>query len=312
MESLETLFRSSNLQDLDLTGVRLHIHSTSKSKQQPTNNGTLTSNNSKIKESTLERTALPPTLPTKLKKKSSILRIGGLGLPVCPSLSFLRLGGMTVELSKTQVWRSLDILSHLIIPRIDKSKLTHLDISLDKNETSFVLEEKVVLKTLKLVAMNFPKLQTLVIQHWRVRLTNEKSACKEITKILASMECLSQVNCNHSIVTAETGGRRLDATFASCFISALRNLQEFSWSHFDSGVGQILQLGKSVTDNGPRCSQLTLKLDAVPLSILKTLVMVIETKSALSVQYIGNSSITIQQKAKEKSEHLMYKLKRFL
>ncbi|CAG7732749.1 unnamed protein product [Allacma fusca] len=320
LESVQTLFRSTKLQDLDLTGVRVHISSSSKSKSpgNSSNSDKSSAASSLEKKCAKEVKQKEKMASSRLGKKPSISSVMSLGLglkKICPDLSFLRIGGMQVELGKSQVWRSMDIVAQLL-PFVDKGKITHLDVSIDKNDSNFTIEDKVVMKTMKLIGQNFPKLQRLVCQHWRMKLS-EKS-CKELGKYLQGLDSLSGISLDHCVVTCESAGlpnKRIDHLLTSSVLSSVKCLSDFSWANFDPL--QMPQLARALCDHHsvvPTLGGLTVKLDQVPLAAIKLLIsnsLAKNNSSGVVIEYAGNHSVLVK-KLKEKSDHLMHKLKRLL
>jgi len=308
LEMLQSLLRLSKVQDLDLSGVRIHLSSSSRSKRQHTD--TLTSNSSlQKKDLTLERS----TLKSKSSGLGSILSLSSTsqsqssrnpqappGFPLPSSLSFLRIGGLSIELSKSETRKPYDILPHLE----ENYKLTHLDISLDKNDSTAWIEDKVLVKTLKFLTTNIPNLKTLVMQNWRVKVSVEKSTCKEIGRCLQSCHYLSEVNLDNSAILSTETTRRLDASYANAFLSSLKSLTELSWANFE--ISQIPGLTNAL-DQFPS-SNLTIKLDQIPLGALKGFLF---AKTSATVQYVGNHSVLIRR-SKERSDTFMHKLKRLI
>ena len=334
--------RSTSLQDLDLTGVRIHISPTSKSKSPDGKSNGASSTISALlnggKDGIHGDKKHKEKANSKLQigKKSSInsvMSLAGLmsgqgfgsgyvngngGLKFCPDLSYLRIGGMQLEFGKSTVWRSMDILNHLL-PHVDKGKITHLDLRVDKNDTNFTLDDKLVLKTFKLIGQNFPKLQRLVLQHWRMKISEK--TCKEVGKNLQGLVALSSISMDHSTVSCETGSqgsgapsKRIDHIFTSSVLSSVKYLSDFSWANFDPI--QMPQLARALCDHHtvvPTLGGLTVKLESVPLAAIKLLIsnsVAKSNSSGVAIEYAGNHSVLVR-KHKDRGD-LMHKLKRFL
>lgn len=248
------------------------------------------------------------------KEKSSIFNLAFGPKRLAPELSFLRLGGMQLEQRKHAVWKSTDILCNLL-PLLDKGKLTHVDISLDRMTAmdaahpasggQLPLDEKCVMKMFKLLASQVPRLQTLVMQHWRLKVS-EKTA-REFAKFLGSLASLSDINLDNSAVVNENG-RRIDHLIVQSFLGHCKGVSDISWAAFDPG--QLNQLAKVVNDN-IQGNRLTLKLDGIPLSAIKDLVAFSRSYANCQMEYLGNHAVAVHR-TKDKGEHLMQRLRRFL
>jgi len=373
LECLESLFASSSLQDLDLTSVRIHVNQTSstingtfnRSTKSPVPPGTPTTPNappsvssrSNSVTSTLRKSSKDLKLSTNLKPKGSLFFSGStlslgkghshLAPPeqsttekrLCPELGFLRLGGIQVEMRKTkQTWKSHEVIVQLL-PLLDKGKITYLDISLDRHEgplgTQSHLDEKTVLKTFKLVGQHLPRLQSLVLKNWKMRLGNDK-ACKEIGKCLSPLSStlcgLTMDNCaiscdapvassgssnGHSNAGSGSNNspRRVDCTLVSALLMHLKNLSDFSWGLFDSN--QMGLLAKTFCESPCLSSgtgRFQLKLEGVSLPSIKSLLNAATTKpnatSGVNIEYIGNHTVVVF-KSKERNEQFMHRIKRF-
>lgn len=341
LENIEMFLRSTNLQDLDLTGVRIHISPGSKSKSSPDGKSPGASSIASILERRSggdrkqKEKVNSKSLIGKKSSISSVMSLGGLmsgsgfggsgnvngsggGMRFCPNLAYLRIGGMQVEFGKSTVWRSMDVLSYLL-PYVDKGKITHLDLRVDKNDTNFTLDDKIVLKTLKLIGHNFPKLQRLVLQHWRMKISEK--TCKEAGKYLQGLTALSSIIMDNSVVSCETGGtgsgapsKRIDHIFTSALLSSVKYLSDFSWANFDPI--QMPQFARALCEHPsvvPTLGGLTVKLESVPLAAIKLLIsnsLVKSNSSGVLIEYAGNHSVLVR-KHKDRSD-LMHKLKRFL
>ncbi|CAL8090560.1 unnamed protein product [Orchesella dallaii] len=333
MDSLESLFRSTNLQDLDLTGVRVHMSSgtasgtgTTKSQKLNTFPGMILSSNEpskdlsaagdnnkkKGKESKVKQQ--DEILTKKSSTLSSALSLAFGPKRLAPELSFLRLGGMQLEQRKHALWKSTEILCN-ILPLLDKGKLTHVDISLDRMTAmdaahpasggQLPLDEKGVAKMFKIMATQVPRLQSLVMQHWRIKLT-EKNA-KDFAKSLATLGNLSEINLDNAAVTNE-GSKRIDHLVIQSLLIHCKGVNEISWTNFDSS--QLTQLAKIVNDNH-QGGRLSLKLDGIPLPSIKEMVAYSRSLGNCQIEYAGNQIVTVH-KTKDRGEHLIQRLRRFL
>ncbi|XP_035703110.1 uncharacterized protein LOC110843073 isoform X3 [Folsomia candida] len=360
LETLESFFATSALQDLDLSSVRMHVNLNQKSK----------SSSSKRPET--------PTTPTPTKSNPSTLRkgSGGLGFSfgsrllghysnnsnssggsttslntkgtssnffssfstkICPKdLSYLRLGGMTLEPQKSTLLKSPEIFAYLL-PQIDRSKITYLDISIDKLDLipSALTSDKLnPIETFKLIKQ-LPRLQTLIMKNWRFKYSNHtlnEKCFKEMAKSVSSLIYLCVLNMDNCSVICEedssnssnsnsssSGGRfssaagkgkRLDVIIPHYFLPLMKNLKEFSWTNFDLGGScQTLHLAKTLCDLNSLNVPLQFKMEFVPLRALKELVSACGGR----VEYIGNHTVQVQTRSKTIGIHegdLMYKIKR--
>jgi hypothetical protein len=324
LESLEALLRSSNLQDLDLTNIRIQVNTAANAKKKSPEKSSPGGQSSPMSTTSGSGSGSGGKKDSISSVMSLISRSGSgggaNGSPsplICRFLSFLRLRGATVEINKGQSWRSLDILTHLS-PRLDKDCLTLLDISLDSKDPNPPIHEKILLRTLKLIAQNFPKLQTLIMANWKVRVTNERSLPKEIGKLLTTLTSLSTLNFDNSIILTPDPGdaKRLDHLLVHVFLTHLKGLTEFSWAGLDvSNPGHLCK-----TIMGSNQEKLILKLDLVPLLDIKRLIGLVKGQQSNSnnsnnggvgIEYSQGNSICITR-AGQKNEHLINKLKRFL
>lgn len=248
------------------------------------------------------------------KEKSSILNLAFGPKRLASELSFLRLGGMQLEQRKHAVWKSTEILCN-ILPLLDKGKLTHVDISLDRMTAmdaahpasggQLPLEEKGVAKMFKILASQVPRLQSLVMQHWRLKLT-EKNA-KDFAKSLATLGNLSEINLDHAAVTNENS-KRIDHLVVQSLLIHCKGVNEISWTNFDAS--QLTLLAKVVNDHH-QGGRLTLKLDGIPLSSIKDLVAFSRNLANCQMEYVGNHNVAIHR-TKDRAEHLIQRLRRFL
>jgi hypothetical protein len=261
---------------------------------------------------------------------------------LCSELGFLRLGGIQVEVRKDkQVWKSHEVIQRLL-PMLDKGKITHLDLSLDKHDAPLGmqshLDEKTVLATFKMVGQLLPRLQTLVLKNWKMRLANDNKSCKEIGKCLAPLVntlCgLTMDNCtvscdglasssssgggssgNSSYSPTSSSPRRIDCVFLSSILTNLKSLSDFSWGNFDSE--QMPALAKALCESQGMIGgggRLQFKLDGVSVVSIKNLLssagMKQNAATGVSIEYLGNQTVAVF-KSKERSDHLMNRIKRF-
>ncbi len=257
---------------------------------------------------------------------------------VCPKdLCYLRLGMMTLEPQKSTLLKSPEIFAHLL-PQIDKSKITYLDISIDKMDmipSALTSDKTNPLETFKLIKQ-LPRLQTLVMKNWRFRYSNQtlnEKCFKEMAKSISTLVYLCVLNMDNCQVICEedasgtnthnnsssNGGRfsanaikgkRLDAIVPHYFLPLLKNLKEFSWMNFDLGnPSQTLHLAKTLCDLNSLNVPLQIKLESISLKSIKDLV----TACGNRVDYIGNHTLQVQTRSKtngNNENHLMYKIKR--
>lgn len=276
--------------------------------------GLILGSNELSKENSLDNSKKGNNKEPTTKEKSSILNLAFGPKRLAPELSFLRLGGMQLEQRKHALWKSTEILCN-ILPLLDKGKLTHVDISLDRMTAmdaahpasggQLPLDEKGVAKMFKVMASQVPRLQSLVMQHWRLKLT-EKHA-KDFAKSLASLGNLSEINLDHAAVTNENS-KRIDHLVVQSLLIHCKGVNEISWTNFDSN--QLTQLAKVINDHH-QGGRLTLKLDGIPLSAIKDLVAFSRNLTNCQMEYIGNQTIAIHR-TKDRAEHLIQRLRRFL
>lgn len=233
---------------------------------------------------------------------------------LAPELSFLRLGGMQLEQRKHAVWKSTEVLCN-ILPLLDKGKLTHVDISLDRMTAmdaahpasggQLPLDEKGVGKMFKILATQVPRLQSLVMQHWRLKLTEKNT--KDFARSLAALGNLSEINLDNAAVTNENS-KRIDHLVIQSLLLHCKGVNEISWANFD--FTQLVQLARIINDHH-QGGRLTMKLDGIPLPSIKEFVAFSRTLTNCQIEYIGNHTIAVHR-TKDRGEHLIQRLRRFL
>lgn len=254
-------------------------------------------------------------------------------------LSYLRLGGMTFEPQKTTILKSPEIFAYLL-PQVDRSKITYLDISIDKLDlipSALTSDKSNPLETFKLIKQ-LPRLQTLVMKNWRFKYSNQtlnEKCFKEMAKSISSLVYLCVLNMDNCQVICQedsnvnnnsshsnnssnggkfavnaTKGKRIDSIIPHYFLPLLKNLKEFSWAGFDlNGSSQLMNLTKTLCDLNSLNVPLQFKMEAVPLKNIKDLISACGGR----VDYIGNHTVQVQTRSKTNGNnegHLMYKIKR--
>jgi len=250
---------------------------------------------------------------------------------------------MTLEIRKGTVLKAPEIFS-LLLPYLSPSKITYLDLSIDKSDGPLSNNPNDHLDPLETFRLfkQLPRLQTLLLKNWRFKYTPGNTGhfgdkhFKELGKCLTALNYLCVLNMDHCQVIIQqpeesnsnptgryTGKntkepKRIDTIVPQYFLPSLKNLKEFSWANFDIGVesGQLPHFARSLCDLGATNSQLLFKIEGVNLQGIKEIVTICGGR----VDYVGNHTMQLQARKNNTNfgsgasatheGHLMYKLKR--